>query len=101
VTRSVPETNECRAVAEDRALATIDAALAGATHRGAYASADALNLLSDVLATIEYPDHVDAAVAVVEEVFTAFDGQALVDRSRVVDALLDLRLALEPVPALV
>jgi hypothetical protein len=88
-------------VGEHAALARLDAALAAASHRGAYTRDEAISLLHEIVANVKDPDLVDPVLSIVSEALRAFDGQQLVDRWQVVNPLLDIRLVLEPIAALI
>jgi hypothetical protein len=86
---------------QDRARAAVDAALGVAAHRRAYTRDEVVGELNDVLTQLVHGRHVEPALDVVDRALGSIDGQAVVDQGRVVDMLLDLRLALEPVPTVV
>ena len=87
--RSAP--TEPPPIADLAALALIDSALGTASRRGAFEHDEAERLVRDVASCIHEP--VDAAVAavVVDGAVASFGDESLVDRTRVVDALLDIR----------
>jgi hypothetical protein len=75
-------------------LAVVDGALSMAAQRGAFERDEAEQLLRDVWACVDEPEAAANAAGSVEEAVAGFGEGNLVDRTRVVDALLDIRSAL-------
>jgi hypothetical protein len=85
--------------ADHPAVTAIDAALGTASRRGAFTHAEAVGLLYEVVALVDREHPVQPVPTIVDRALCSIEGQALVDRTHIVDVLLDLRLALEPVAA--
>jgi hypothetical protein len=91
-----PTISRGRGVEPDRttsaALERIDAALGLASRRELFLADEARDLLSGIGSALSGPGHPDA-VDLIERIMGAFDAGSLVAAPRVVDGLLDLRLA--------
>jgi hypothetical protein len=99
--KSGTKAGELREACEAQALATLDTALAAASHRGSYTREEMVGLVNDVVAAVQEPDLVGPVLEVVDRLLVACADQAIVDRGFVVDALLDVRLALSPLHDLI
>jgi hypothetical protein len=82
---------------EQAAVAAIDLALRETAHRGLRTHDEAVELLNRLVGLIECPEHVEAALSSIDRAKRGMQDQALVDRGQIVDVLLDVRLALEPI----
>jgi hypothetical protein len=78
-------------VAELTGLACVDDALERASHRRTFRREEAIELLRHVGGCVAEPEQAAAAASVVDDASVSFGGDRLIDRSRVVDALLDVR----------
>jgi hypothetical protein len=76
------------------ALALVDRALRRASRRAFLSRHEALTLLRDVVGGISDPGLGVTAASILEEALKSYDDALLVGRARVVDHLLDIRLAL-------
>jgi len=76
------------------ALAQIDAAVAAAASRNAVSRDQALRTLGEVEASVVDPALAQRTAALVNEAAVSYRGDALVDRGRYLDALLDIRALL-------
>jgi hypothetical protein len=83
---------ERRGDTEDRALAVIDGLLVGTAQRGAFTRGEVASMLDDVGAAVGDVTRAAGARSVANDLLVASGDAELVDRARVVDALLDLRL---------
>jgi hypothetical protein len=88
---SVPVADRADGARIDAALATIDAALASAWVQERFTRSDAASLLLDVRAVAAAAE--DRITSSVDATLASLEGE-LVDPGRVVNALLDLRLAI-------
>ena len=77
-----------------RAIARIDHALAASISRNAFSRDQALRTLEDIEGDIGDPALADRAAAVVNAAAASYRGEAVVDRGRFLDALLDIRALL-------
>jgi hypothetical protein len=77
--------------AEAAVLAAIDAALATAAHRSFFTCDEAATAFHDVAVAVRDPTASAAARSMFDDALLA-DGAELLERSRVVDVLLDVRL---------
>ena len=77
----------------DAALTTIDAALASAWRQETFTRSDAASLLLDVRAVATAVAAEDRITVTVDAALASLEGE-LVDHGRVVNTLLDLRLAI-------
>jgi hypothetical protein len=87
--------HEVAPVHEAAALALVDVALARGSHREFFTNEEALTILNDVRAGVFDPARNAATSSIVDDAVLMYDDAALVDRWRVLDPLLDIRLALE------
>jgi hypothetical protein len=81
-------------VQEVAALVMVDRALDVASDREFFTSDEAASLLEDVRANVHDLALTSVVTSVVDDALLSYRDQVIVDRSRVVDPLLDLRLAL-------
>jgi hypothetical protein len=80
--------------ARSSAVAAVDDALRGATGRELLSSAEAVRILADVRARVDEATLGDPVTRVLDTATAAFERDALIDGTRLEDALLDVRLAL-------
>ena len=98
--RTASKTSEGTEISEARALSVVDTALSWAWRRRSYTRNEVAGLLNDVVATVREPDLVEPVLSVIDHALDAFSDRTIVDRSFVVDVLLDLRLTFAPLPEL-
>lgn len=76
------------------AISLIDDALEASISRGAFSRGHALRTLADVEAQISEPVLADRVAEIVNQAAASYYGDALVDRGRFLDTLLDIRALL-------
>jgi hypothetical protein len=99
--RTAVETGERGGLSETYAVVTIDAALSTTSHRAAYSHDELVSLLNEIVATVRNPDAFRRVMVIVDGALGTFSDQIVIDGSRIVDLLLDLRLTLARVPELI
>jgi hypothetical protein len=80
--------------ASRNAIAIIDDALSASVSRNAFSRDQALRTLGDVEAHIGEPELTNRVAEIVNEAAASYRGDALIDRGRFLDTLLDIRALL-------